>query len=328
MQVDTNDDDKNLDRGDLLPDENNEADESAKLAAEQAAKDEEAKKLADEAEAAAKAGNKDDDDDETEDEKAERLAAEAEEAKKRRIRIPKERLDEEVAKARTREAKLLAQIDELQKAQNAGKTNTTVTEIKAKIEDLREKYEDFLLDGKKAEAKTVRAQLDDLQERLIDFKTATSSETMRRETISTLKFEAALAKAEADYPALNPENDDFDADATDEVALLVESFMSRGIDKSIALQKAVRYVMGPLGDKSVASEEAQKRAREKQAAEARARAAAANGKQPPDSSKAGKDSDKGGKKPEEGGIDVMRLSQEKFAKIDEETKARLRGDVI
>ena len=30
----------------------------------------------------------------------------------------------------------------------------------------------------------------------------------------------------------------------------------------------------------------------------------------------------------EHGIDVMRLSQDKFAKLDEETKAKLRGDEI
>ena len=55
--------------------------------------------------------------------------------------------------------------------------------------------------------------------------------------------------------------------------------------------------------------------------------AEANKKQPPDGKNVGLDSDKagGGKG---GDVDVLRLSQDKFAKLDEETKAKLRGDVI
>jgi hypothetical protein len=66
---------------------------------------------------------------------------------------------------------------------------------------------------------------------------------------------------------------------------------------------------------------------EERARKAREKAAEANRRQPAGTSGVGLDSDKAGKMSEMG-IDVMRMSQDKFAKLDDETKARLRGDVI
>ena len=66
---------------------------------------------------------------------------------------------------------------------------------------------------------------------------------------------------------------------------------------------------------------------EQRAKAAREKAAEADKKQPPDGKNVGLDSDKagGGK---DGDVDVLRLSQDKFAKLDEETKAKLRGDEL
>ena len=84
---------------------------------------------------------------ETAEEKAERERLEAEEEKKRRIRIPKSRFDEAQAKARQREQALLDEIEKLKGGQQAAATTKAVSEMRTKIDELQDKYEDLILDG-------------------------------------------------------------------------------------------------------------------------------------------------------------------------------------
>ena len=265
---------------------------------------------------------------ETAEEKAEREKQEAEEAKKRNIRIPKSRFDEAQAKARQREQALLEEIEKLKGGQQASATAKAVKDMRAKIDELQDKYEDLILDGKKDEARKVRRQVDELREDLTEYQTNTKSEAARKAAIDEMSYNAQLAGYEAKYPALNPEHEDFDEDKTDEVATLLNAFVKAGQKRADALAKAVKYVLGapPAAGKGGDDDKAKELA-DQRAAEARKKAADANKKQPPDGKNVGLDSDKagGGKG---GDVDVLRLSQDKFAKLDEETKAKLRGDIV
>jgi hypothetical protein len=264
---------------------------------------------------------------ETEEEKAERLRLEAEEEKKKRIRIPKSRFDEAISKAKQREQALLEEIERLKGGLQASATVKAVNEMRTKIDELQDKYEDLILDGKKDEARKVRRQIDALRDDLTEYQTNTKSEAARRAAIEEMSYNAQLAGYEAKYPALNPEHEDFDEDKTNEVATLLNAFVKAGMKRPDALSKAVKYVLGspPAASKGDSGDKAKELA-EQRAAEARKKAAEANKKQPPDGKNVGLDSDKAGGK--SGDIDVLRLSQDKFAKLDEETKARLRGDII
>ena len=266
-----------------------------------------------------------DDGDETPEEKAEREKQEAEEAKKRNIRIPKSRFDEAQAKARAREQALLEEIERLKSGQQATAAQKAVSDMRSKIEELQDKYEDLILDGKKDEARKVRKQVDALREELVEYQTSVKSDAARRAAVEELSYNAQLAGFEAKYPALNPEHEDFDEDLTNEVATLLNAFVKSGIKRADALAKAVRYVLGPPPEQKVS--DAAKALAEERAKKAREKAAEADKKQPPSSAKVGLDSDKAGKGGELS-IDVMRMSQEKFAKLDEETKAKLRGDEL
>jgi hypothetical protein len=271
------------------------------------------------------AGDKLDDEVETPEEKAEREKEEAEAEAKKRIRIPKSRLDEAQSKARAREQALLEEIDRLKGGQVASATQKAVSDMKAKITELQDKYEDLILDGKKDDARKVRKQVEAMREELIEHQTSVKSDAARSAAIEDLTYNASLANYEATYPELNPDHDDFDADKTDEVAELLNSFVKSGQKRAAALAKAVRYVLGAPAtkkDDAAATEAAKKRAEE-----ARKKAAEADKKQPPNAAKVGLDSDKGGQGGEHG-IDVMRLSQDKFAKLDDEVKAKLRGDEV
>ena len=265
---------------------------------------------------------------ETAEEKAERERLEAEEEKKKRIRIPKSRFDEALGKAKQREQALLDEIEKLKGGQQASATAKVVKDMRAKIDELQDKYEDLILDGKKDEARKVRRQVDELREDLTEYQTNTKSEAARKAAIDEMSYNAQLAGYEAKYPALNPEHEDFDEDKTDEVATLLNAFVKAGQKRADALAKAVKYVLGapPAAGKGDDGDKSKELA-DQRAAEARKKAAEANKKQPPDGKNVGLDSDKagGGKG---GDVDVLRLSQDKFAKLDEETKAKLRGDTI
>ena len=270
-------------------------------------------------------GDKLDEGDETPEEKAEREKQEAEEAKKRNIRIPKSRFDEAQAKARQREQTLLEEIEKLKGGQQASVTQKVVLDMKYKIEELQDKYEDLILDGKKDEARKIRKQVDAMREELVEYQTSVKSDAARKAAVDELSYNAQLAGFEAKYPALNPEHEEFDEDQTNEVATLLNAFVKSGTSRPVALAKAVKYVLGAPPEQKVS--DAAKALAEERAKKAREKAAEADKKQPPSSAKIGLDSDKAGKGGEQG-IDVMRLSQDKFSKLDEETKAKLRGDEL
>lgn len=240
--------------------------------------------------------------------------------------IPRERFDKAQEKARAREEALQAKIQELEKQTVATRMSADVAALRNAIEDLQDKYEDAVLDGKKGEAKALRQELARLQDVMIEVKTNVSSEAAKRETIQELKYDAALAKAESDHPELNPDSDEYDPAITDEVGVLLESFILKGFTRDAALQKAVRYVVGVPVKKDPDNVDAKKVAQEREQM-ARKKAADAMVKQPASLTKPGLDSDKAGNKDGKD-IDIMRISQERFAKIDEETLARLRGDSL
>ena len=261
---------------------------------------------------------------ETPEEKAAREKEEAEAEAKKRIRIPKSRFDEAQAKARAREAALQAELNTLKQAQRGAATQGVVAEHRAKIEELQDKYEDLILDGKKEDAKRVRRQVDAMREELLEYQTSTKADSARRQAIEELSYNAKLANFEAAHPMLNPDSDEFDEEKTGEVATLLKAFITSGMNRSEALSKAVKYALGDMSGREAGKvrDEAQRRAEA-----ARRKAAEASGKQPPSTTKVGLNSDRAGQQGDQS-VDVMRLSQDKFAKLDEATLAKLRGDEV
>lgn len=276
-------------------------------------------------------GNYDLDTDEGDETDEERAAREAEEAKlerEKRIRIPKWRYDEAQAKAKQRIDALNKRIEELESATTAKKANDQVAQYKAALDDLQDKYEDLVLDGKKNDAKVVRQQIAKMQDDLAEYRAAQKSDEARAAAVDQMKFDVTLARHEAAYPVLNPDSEQFDQDVTEEVADLTESFIARGYNRAAALDRAVKYVMrGTEKQDSKGSQDTKEVIEAKRREEARRKAAEAARKQAPDTKGIGKDSDKMGEK-DKGQIDVMRMKQKDFVKLDEDTLAKLRGDEL
>lgn len=271
---------------------------------------------------------------ETPEEKAEREKAEEEARKKANIRIPKFRFDQAQAKAREREAVLLEEIAKLKGGQHATEQQKAVDTRKGDIEKLQDKYEDLILDGKKDEARKVRRQLETMREELVDYQTSIKSDAARRAAVEELTYNAKLASLESNYPVINPDNEAFDEDVANEVGDLLDAFIKKGMKRADALAKAAKYVLGPVKtpEKETKTDAEKVADAAKTLAEARAKAAReknaeAAGRQPASTAKIGADTDKAGKGGE-GGIDIMRLSQDKFAALDAETLSKLRGDLV
>lgn len=264
-------------------------------------------------------------DDETPEEKAEREAAEAEAEKKRKARIPLSRHEEILNKAREREEALNTRIKELEGKSHTAIQRTELKQLTDKVEELTDKYEELIFEGKRDEAKAVRRELDKARDDLYETRTSAKTSAARAQAVDELKFDAALANVEASHPELNPESDKFDKDKEGEVVVLLEAFVARGFTRAAALTKAVKYVMGDPSTKG--GSETADTLRKQRAEEARRKVADATGRQPPSTAGVGKDNDKGGTGGKDS-IDVMKLTQADFAKLDEQALARLRGDVV
>lgn len=260
---------------------------------------------------------------ETEDEKAERERAEAEETRKKNIRIPKTRFDEALGKAKAREAALLDEIEKLRGGQQANATHQAIDKMRATIDELQDKYEDMILDGRKEEARKTRKNIEELRDQLTDYQTSVKSDAARRGAVEELTYNAQLANLESRYPALNPDHVEFDEHKIAEVSALMKAFTNAGEPRAQALNRAVHYAMGA----APAPAQQSGKPADPRAPEARKKAAEADRQQPPSAKAVGLDSDRGGRGTS-GDIDVMRLDQRKFAKLDEDTLAKLRGDTI
>lgn len=246
-----------------------------------------------------------------------------EKGKKKEHFIPKSRFDEINQKAKAKEAALQAEIQKLREAAEANKVDANIEQIDAKVKELDEKYDDAMMDGDKAKAREIKAELRKYEKARADMVSHAYSAQAQIAAIEQYRYDNALDAIEAQYPVLNEANEDFDPEMTVEIADLMAFHQQKGMSKADALKKAALTLLGPPKGKETPPDANALRAQRSE--EARKKAAEAIGKQPPDISKVGQDSDKlgGGElKPK----DLLKMTPEQFSKLDEATLSRLRGD--
>lgn len=255
---------------------------------------------------------------ETEEEKKERLAEEERAAAAKRIRIPKSRFDEVIQRSKRREAELLGEIERLKGERGAEDRGAELSKAEKALDELQDKYEGLLLDGKGAEAKQVRLEIRKLQTQISEAKTDERLAATRASAVDEVTYNTALSEAEARHPELNPDSDKFDSEVVNEVAALMSSFVKSGSTRAAALRSALHYVFkgsAAPAKGAKAADEAERRAED-----ARRKAADALRRQPPTGGgKGASDSE---------AIDVRNMSQDEFAKLKPEQLAKLRGDVL
>lgn len=247
--------------------------------------------------------------------------------------IPVDRHKAMLDKARAERDALQAQLDQAQHGKAVAATNAEITKIEEQVTAKEEEYNKLLADGETAKATVLMREIRALERSMADAKADMKAAAATALAVEQVRYSTAVDRLEAAYPALNPDHDDFDKEKTAEVMELFDAYKLKGLTPTAALQKAVKLIMGAETTKQTAAVEVtpQVKAAELTAAqrkEAATKAAlAAAGKTPPSTADAGKDSDKNGGGKVTGEM-VMGMKQEQFAKLNEETLATLRGDVI
>ena len=253
-----------------------------------------------------------------------------EEADDKGIMIPKARFDEAVRKAREKQEALEQRLAQAEKEHARKTTDADIQEIQNQISAAQDKYEEYLLDGELEKARASRKEAQALQDTLTETRLKQQSQQTGNAAVEQIRYEAKLAQYEANYPAINPDSDQYSQDVMDEVVELKAAFEARGWAPTAAMDKAMSYVFRSVA--SVEEEEVREDPsirRDQRAHQQRKKNAAAKKAMPPDLSKAGRDSDKGGKG--DGLPDVNKMTPEQFAKwadSDPAALARLRGDVL
>ena len=259
-----------------------------------------------------------------------------EKPKKKDDRIPASRHKQILEKERERREAVERELAQLKQGQQVADTNKDLTEAEGKLIQLEKEYNELLVDGKVAEATAKMAEIRRTERSIIETKAAFNTQAAEARAYERVQYDLTVERLEEAYPALNPDHSDFDKEKTAEVVELRDGFIATGrYTRAQAIQKAVKTIMGvnttrqeraAETDARVTKEDLAQKVAEDRTVAARKKAAEAAGKQPASMARVGLDSDKMG-----GGLTaaaVMKMSQDQFAKLDEEALAKIRGDEI
>jgi len=247
-------------------------------------------------------------------------------------RIPasrhKEILDKERARREAVEAKL-AQYEQGGKIADLG---AEITAAEDSLVTLEAKYAQQLTDGETKEAAATMTQIRRTERAINERAAATREAVATARAVEQVRYDTTVERLETQFPMLNVDHEDFDAGKTGEVLELKEAYQMKGYTPSAALQKAVKLIMPPETKGQEKALETEARVDPKEVEKARKAAAVAKtadalGKTPASTTRVGANSDAAG-----GGAmtaaDALKMPYNDFIKLDENTLAKMRGDVV
>lgn len=267
-------------------------------------------------------------------------ADKADKDKRKDDRIPASRHKAILEKERAAREEVEKRLAKYEQGDRVAATNDAIKRAEDQIAALDKEYAKLLVDGDHEKAADKRREMRKLEDEVVERKSDMKAQAATSLAIERVRYDTAVDRLEAAYDVLNPKSDDFDEEKSQEVLDLSVVYRSRGLTPAEAIQKAAKTLLGaetkkqeratdakPRVDKEDAEAEKKKLAKEEERRRAQVdKNLDANKRQPADTSKIGADSDKAG-----GGIDaksVMKMSQNEFAKLDEATLSRLRGDTL
>lgn len=277
---------------------------------------------------------------ETPEETAVRVAAAtaaADDKKGKPAMIPVERHKAMLDKAREERDAAVAQLAQQNKGREIVETNAEITKIETSITTKETEYNAALIAGEVEKATKLMTEIRAMERSMGDLKADMRAQVAETRAVERVRYDTTVERLEAAYPALNPDHETYDKAQVAEVMDLQSAYVLKGLTHAAALQKAVGILLGAETGKQKAATTTTPRVSDEDAAaaiaeakrteEATKKALDASKRTPPSATKVGIDSDKlgGGQITAEM---VMKMDQGKFAKLDEDTIARLRGDTI
>lgn len=259
--------------------------------------------------------------------------------KKGDSRMPISRHKQILEKERQARAELEQKLQQYEKGKAVAATNQEIKSLEDKVLELDQEYAELITDGKNAEALAKMREIRALERQIGDKKLEMTATATYAQATEKARYDIVVERLEAAYDVLNPDHDDFDPEQAQDVADLAVTYRNKGMTPADALQKAAKRLLGQSTKKQEQATEVTPRVDKEDAEAARRKLEAdrrkaqvqknvdASKRQPPDTSKIGKDSDAAG-----GGTvtakDIMKMPYDDFIKLDEETLARARGDVL
>lgn len=259
-------------------------------------------------------------------------AAAAEVARAKRVRIPLERHEAVLRAERLRREALENENAALRAAQQAKEASKEIDDAEAAILEKESNYDALVADGKLPEARALRAEIKAAERAVMERRMTAASEAAQARAVEAVRYDAACDAVEAAYPVLDTKHASYDADKSAEVVELQRAYVATGKSRADALRQAVKLILGEPAKAAPTPAPTPKETAQAIIDAAKAKAVARNvaaaASQPPITAKVGIDSDKLGGGSTMTAEQIVKLSQAAFAKLDEATLARARGDEL
>ena len=232
--------------------------------------------------------------------------------------VPKSRLDEVLAKQKA----LQKQLDEV----NQAKEEAAKDAPQYNFAEKEAEYQELVLNGEAEKAVELRNEIRNAEKDQFMFEVQQKMGQTVQQSQEMTALQAKANEIQAQYPILDENSANFDADLTQEVLDLRDAFMVQGFSGSDALEKATNYTLAAkkpeLLNPTIETEQPTQKVddkvvEKKKVANINKKLEAADS-QPPAMKG---ESAKGDKK-----IDLNTLSDDEFSALPEETLRRMRGD--
>lgn len=261
----------------------------------------------------------------------EQVEAKAEEEDKPRDEkgkfIPKERFDEAVRKERAEKEAVAARLKEYEEREAQRNVAADFAEANKVVKEMIKQHTSLLADGELDKASDLMEKILELKEEISERKAAARADQAKTAAKEEVRYDALVAKLEADYPAINPDAEEFDRAAVRKVQAYMTGLMqSERMSPSAALKEAVDTILGATKKPDVTAEKKAEDLGVRRKEQAVAKAMEAKTKQPASTKDVGIDSDKIG-----GALDasaVMKMSWDEFVKLPDSKLAEMRGDFV
>lgn len=242
--------------------------------------------------------------------------------------IPKDRFDEAVRKERSEKEALAARLKEFEEKEAQRTVAADFEQANKQIKEMIKQHTSLLADGELDKASDLMEKILGMQAEITERKAEAKAMSAKNQAKEEVRYDALVAKLEADYPQINPDSADFDQATIRNVQALMNGLIqAERLSPSAALKEAVETLLGAA--KKAEDTTSKQKAEDlgmRRKEEAVKKALDAKTKQPASTKDVGMDHDKQG-----GALDasaIMKMTQEEFARLPDSKLSEMRGDFV